>query len=130
MTTSPIKLPKSAPAMADRLYKLKELIKESKAKTEVLEDERKAIEGYLISNLPSDGGTGVQGKVARVSLIVNEVPQVEDWDKLRKYIVKTGSWELLQKRVNSAPCAERWEAGEKIPGVTAFPKVTISLNKV
>ena len=130
MASSLIKLPKSAPLMADRLYKLKALKAEAQAKVEAIDAERKAIEAYLISNLPNDGGTGVQGKVARVSLIVRDVPQAENWDLIRKFIVKTGSWDLLQKRLSSTAVEERWEDGKQIPGVTAFPKITISLNKV
>lgn len=130
MPTSPIKLPRTPAAMADRLYKLKELKREAQAKVDAIDEERKAIEAHLINTLPKDEASGIQGKLARVSLIIKDVPQVEDWDKLRKYIVKTGSWDLLQKRVSSQAVELRWDDDKQVPGVTAFPKVTISLNKV
>ena len=130
MTTSPIKLPRTLAAMADRLYKLKDLKREAQAKVDLIDDERKAIEAELINSLPKDDSTGIQGKLARVSLIIKDVPQVEDWDKVRKYIVKTGSWDLLQKRVSSQAVELRWDDDKQIPGIIAFPKVSVSLNKV
>lgn len=130
MPTSAIKLPRTPAAMADRLYKLKDLKREAQAKVDAIDEERKAIEAHLINVLPKDDASGIQGKLARVSLIIKDVPQVEDWDKLRKHIVKTGSWDLLQKRVSSQAVELRWEDDKQVPGVTAYPKVTISLNKV
>jgi hypothetical protein len=130
MTKSPITLPKTLAAMADRLYKLKAMKAEAQAKVDALDEERKAIEAHLINALPKDESTGVQGKVARVSLIIKDVPQVEDWAKVWAYVARTKSWDLLQKRVSSTAVDARWEEGKKIPGIVPYPKVTVSLNKV
>ena len=125
-----IKLPKTPALMADRLYKIKELKSELAAKTKLLDDERIAIEAALINLLPKDESTGIQGKVARASLIVKEVPQAEDWDKIHAYIKKTGSWDLLTRSLKATAVQERWDDGKKIPGIVAFTKIGISLNKV
>ena len=130
MPTPPIKLPRTPALMADRLYKLKALNSKAQAKVDAIDAERKLIEAELINLLPKDEASGAQGKLARVSLIIKDVPQVEDWDKLRKHIVKTGSWDLLQKRVSSQAVELRWDDDKQIPGVTAYSKVTVSLNKV
>lgn len=124
------KLPKTPGLMADRLYKLKDLKSDLNAKLKALDEERVAIENALIELLPKDDSTGVQGKLARVSLIIKDVPQAEDWDKIRAYIRKTGDWEVLTKGLKSAYIQELWDDGKKIPGIGVFAKVSISLNKV
>jgi hypothetical protein len=130
MSHASITLPKTVAAMADRLYKLKALKAEAQAKLDAIDDERKAIEAELINRLPKDDSTGVQGKVARVSLIIKDVPQVEDWVKVYAYVAKQKAWHLLQKRVSSKAVEELWEDGKKVPGIVAYPKVTVSLNKI
>lgn len=122
--------PKTLGACADRLYKIKALKADLNKKLDALDDERKNIEAKLIDELPKDSATGVTGKAARATIIIKEVAQVEDWDKLQKFIVKTGSWDLMVKRVKDSAVQERWEDGTKVPGVVAFPRVTVSLNKV
>ncbi len=127
---SDIKLPKTPGLMADRLYKLKDLKSDLNAKLKALDEERVAIENALIELLPKDDSTGVQGKLARVSLVIKDVPQAEDWDKIRTYIRKTGDWEILTKGLKSAYIQELWDDGKRVPGIGVFTKVSISLNKV
>ncbi len=129
MATSLIN-PKSLASLADRLYKIKALKAELAAKVKVLDDERIELEARLINELPKDSSTGVQGKLARVSLIIKEVPQAEDWDKIRAYIRKTGDWEILTKSLKSSHIQDIWDDGKKVPGIVAFDKVTVSLNKI
>lgn len=68
-----IKLPKTPGLMADRLYKLKDLKSDLNAKLKALDEERIVIENALIELLPKDDSTGVQGKLARVSLLIKDV---------------------------------------------------------
>lgn len=125
-----IKLPRSLAAAADRLYKIKDELKpKAQRVVDALDDERKALEKMLIEGQP-DGQTGVQGKVAKVGLLFEDVPTVKDWDKVRKYIVKTGAWDLLQKRLSTKAWADRVEAGEKIPGTESFTRVSVSCTKI
>lgn len=124
------KLPRTTAAMADRLYAIKDLKSELAKKVKALDDERIAIEAHLINTLPKDDSTGVQGKIARASLIVKDVPQVDDWDKVRKHIVKTGDWDILTKSLKTAYIQELWDEGKKVAGISSFPKVSVSLNKV
>ena len=122
--------PKTLAACADRLYEIK-LKKADIAKiTKALDDERIEIEARLINELPKDDATGVAGKLGRVVIEVEDEPQCEDWEKTRKYIVKTGNWEILTKALKKAFIKELWEDGKKIPGIIAYPKAKVSLHKV
>ena len=131
-TTNPkeVKLPKTLAACADRLWAIKSAKAAAQSVVDNLDTERKAIEDHLIRTLPKDDATGILGKAAKVKLLVNDVPQVEDWDKVHAYVARYKAWHLLQRRVSSAAVAELWDDGKKIPGIVPFTVVSISLTKV
>jgi hypothetical protein len=122
--------PKTLGACADRLYELRQQRLEWQKKVDALEAEEKALKEHIIRNLPKSEATGVAGKLARVTVVTKEVPQVKDWDAFYKFVKKTGSFDLMQRRLTEAAVKERWEAGEEIPGVERFQVVTVSINKV
>lgn len=124
------KFPKTMGACADRLYELRQKRLEEQKKVDLIEAEEKALKEYIIQNLPKSEASGVAGKLARVTVVAKEIPQVEDWDAFYKYVKKTGNFDLMQRRLTDAAVKERWEAGEEIPGVKHFQVVTVSINKV
>lgn len=123
-------IPPTLGACADALYTLREqrLIVEKQA--EAIKARETAIRNHLIDTLPKDDSTGTSGKVARAQLKTKQVPTVEDWPTLYKYVKRTGAFELLQRRLSTEAIAERWEAGHKVPGVEAFNLVTVSVTKL
>lgn len=124
------KFPKTMGACADRLYELRQKRLEEQKKVDLIEAEEKALKEHIIQNLPKSEASGVAGKLARVTVVTKEIPQVEDWDAFYKYVKKTGNFDLMQRRLTDAAVKERWEAGEEIPGVKHFQVVTVSINKV
>ncbi len=124
------KFPKLLGACADRLYKLVEDRRLAQRKADELEAEEKALKEYIINTLPKSQASGVAGKLARVSIDQKDVPSPKDWDKIYKYILKTKSFELLQRRLASQVVQERWEAGKEVPGVERFKVTTVSLTKL
>lgn len=124
------KFPKTMGACADRLYELRQKRLEEQKKVDLIEAEEKALKEHIIQNLPKSEASGVAGKVARVTVVTKEVPQVDDWDSFYKYVKRTGAFDLMQRRLTEAAVKERWEAGEEIPGVKHFQVVTVSINKV
>lgn len=124
------KLPKSLAACADRLYEVRQKRLDQQKVVAALEEEERALKNHLIDNLPKSDASGVAGKLARVTVVTKDVPQVKDWDALHKYIKRTGQFELFQRRLADNAVRERWEAGKEVPGVERFKAVSISLNKV
>lgn len=124
------KFPKAMGACADRLFELREKRLEEQKKVDLIEAEEKAIKEHIIQNLPKSEASGVAGKLARVTVITKQIPQVQDWDKFYTYVAKTKSFDLLQRRLTDTAVKERWEAGKKVPGVESFNAVTLSINKV
>lgn len=124
------KFPKAIGACADRLYELKTNRLAAQKAIQVLEDEEKALKNHIIDTLPKSESSGVAGKVARVTVITKQVPQLADDDKFYAYVTKTKRFDLLQKRLSSAAIEEIWETGKEVPGVEHFQVVSLSLNKL
>lgn len=134
------KLPKDAAAVkgmslcADELYTTKqERFALSKA-LDALKAKEAMLTEHFIENLSKES-TGVAGKVARASIQLKTVVQVEDWSAFYKFVAAQtkkdpGAWSLLQKRVGEGAVKEYWEAHKKVPGVIPFDVKVVSLNKV
>lgn len=130
MSTAAPSFPKTLGACVDRLYELRDKrLKQSKV-VEALEKEEKALKEHLIQNISKADSSGVSGKKAKVTIQTKAQPSVKDWDAFYKYIARTKSFELLQRRVNAAAVTERWENGKTLPGVDKFNVVSVSLTKL
>ena len=123
------KFPKAMGACADRLYEIRQKRLAMQKEVDEIEAEEKALKEHIINNLPKSD-SGAAGKVARVSVVTKDVPQVKDWDAFYKYVSRTKSFDLLQRRLSDAAIKERWENKKQVPGVEAFTVVSVSLNKV
>lgn len=127
---APIKLPKTLAACADLMQKVRQERLAAQKVVEALQKQESFIEEHLINSLPKSEATGVAGKTARATVVVKDYPTVTDWDSFYKYIKKTGSFELLQRRLSEGAIKERWEGKKTIPGVGVFKRSKISLTKV
>ena len=124
------KFPKEMGKCADMLYEMRnKRLELGKVITEQ-EEEEKALKEHIIATLPKSEASGVAGKLARVTVVSKDVPQVKDWDAFYKYITKNKAFDCLNRAVNKKAVEERWEAGKKVDGVEAFTAVTVSINKL
>ena len=128
MTT--YKFPKTMGACADRIYELKNKRLAMQKEVDAVEAEEKALKEHIINTLPKSETTGVAGKLARVTVVTKQVPQVKDWEAFWKKFNKKTDTDLLQRSLSKAAVEARWEAGKEIAGVEAFTAVTLSINKV
>jgi hypothetical protein len=122
-------VPKTIGACADRLYKIKELKSELNRQSAVLDKEESEIKEHVINTLPKDEVNGVAGKLGRVTIKKTPKPSVKDWAKLYAYILKKKDFSLLQRKPSEAAIKDRWNEGEKVPGVESFTVVTVSVTK-
>ena len=114
---------------ADRLYSTRQARYAKQKEVDILQEEETRLKDFIINTMPKTD-TGAQGRIARVTIRTEVVPQVVDWERFYKYVSRTRAWEMLQRRVASTAIKERWEAGRKVPGVEQFQKVDVGLNKV
>lgn len=124
-------IPKTPGACADKLMELREAKAAAQKIVDGIDAQMTAIEEHLINTLPADDAEGIIGKVAKAIITKKTIPTVagEDWDKVYKYIAKHDAFDMLQRRLNTKAVNDRWEAGEKIPGVTTFVKKSVSITK-
>ena len=125
-----MKFPKTLGACADALYEVRQARLDLQKKVDALSEQETALREHIIQTLPKSQASGVAGKLARVTVVTKDVPQVKDWDKLYAHVKKTGQFELLQRRLSDSAFKERQEAGKTVPGVELFRAVTVSINKV
>lgn len=121
--------PKKLGGMIDRLY----LMRAERLTYRKLVDDMSARESELsqkiIDEFPKSDIDSARGQLASASITQKVVPTVQDWQRLYDFIRRTGSWELLQRRTSDGAFRERWESGEKIPGVDQYHHNAISLRK-
>ena len=121
-------IPKKLGACADLLYKMRQQRLEAQKKVEAMEKDEAELKEHIIRTLPKSEASGISGKVANVKIIADEVPQVKNWEKFYAYVKKTGSFDLLQKRLSKEAVNERLEDDVIIPGleVVKIPKVSLT----
>lgn len=124
-----IVVPKTFGGCADKLFELKAKRAEVKTQLDDIDEDIKAIKEHIIQKMPKTD-TGASGKKARIKIVTKEIPQVKDWEAFYKYVKRTNSFDLLQRRLSVAAVAERLDDKKKLPGVEIFDAVTISLNKI
>lgn len=124
------KFPKTIGACADRLYLLREKRLAGQKQVDAVDDEEKALKQHIIDTLPKSEASGVAGKLARVTVVSKQIPQVKDWEAFWTGFNKKTDTDMLMRSVNKAAVQARWDAGKKVAGVESFTSVTVSLNKL
>lgn len=128
--SSEFKVPDSLALCADLLYTTRIARLEIQKQVDALAAKESTLREHLINNLPKSDATGVAGSVARATIVTKVEPTVEDWDAFYKYVAKTKSWDMLQRRISAPAIRARWEAKKEVAGVGHINVVSISLNKV
>lgn len=124
------KIPKNLADCADLLFKTKNDRLAAERALEPLISFEKELKQHIIDNLPKSKIGGIAGKVVRVEIRKKEIPQVSDEKAFERFAHKKGNEDLLVMRPNHKAIEDRWEAGKKIPGVSVFTAVTLSVNKL
>lgn len=122
--------PKTLGACADELYALRQERAKVQAIADEIERKEKLIKEKLINELPKSDQTGALGKVAKAVIKTKNVPQVKDWDKFYAFVARKKRFDLLQRRLSEGAIGDMWDANLQVPGVEAFPVVTVGLTKI
>src|SRR5574344_2166580 len=93
------KFPKAMGACADKLFELHNKRLAEQKKVDEIAAEESALKNHIIENLPKSEASGVAGKLARVTVVTKQVPQVKDWDLFYAYVKKNNAWDLMQRRL-------------------------------
>jgi hypothetical protein len=124
--------PKRLSKLIEAAFTLDTERKSLEYKARELESEVRAIKDLLINQFDKADLKEIKTRLGTARLSSKDIPIIDPdtggWDAVYKYIVKHKAWELLQKRFGEKACQERWEAGEKIPGIQKFHKVEVKLG--
>ena len=91
-----------------------------------LEDDGKA---QIAQVMKENGYITIAGKGERLATLGKSIePMIADWSLTSEYIRRTGSLDLLQKRLTPTAVKLRWEEGLEVPGIDRYEvlKVTFS----
>jgi len=113
----------------DELYALRALRLDLQKKVDACKAEETVMRSNILDLLQEAGLAKASGLMATCGIKHTKEPVVEDWDKVWDYITKTGSFELVQKRISAPAWRELLEAEMLVPGTSAAMVTDLSLTK-
>lgn len=116
----------------DKLYDIKEAIREHSAMLTEMKNKAKDLEDEIILRMDDLGLSKAGTERCNFSLRSDVVPMVdiEKWDEIRLWALQNGYGALLQRKLNTAPYKELIEMGIEIPYVKPHTVIKTSLTKV
>lgn len=123
---------KSTAQIADELHIMREEIRDLEKIVKKKKAEFDAVAEKALARMEKEGASKITGELATVSISVNNVPNVSNWDKFYAFIKRNNSFHLLERRPAAKPCREELEArrNRAIPGVEWFEKRSLNLRNL
>ena len=116
--------------LADDLKQVRDLRLALSKLADAVKAEEQRIMDHLVDNVNLEVESGVVGTDYKVTITREDIPIVEDWEKLYAHILKKKDFSLLNKALSRAAVKEIWDAEESVPGVGKHGTKKISLTKV
>ena len=110
--------------------KIRGEIKTVQAEEKSLKSQQRELESQISIRMQEQGLDKISNDVCTISLKNEIVPTVENWDDLHEHIVKTGQFELLQKRMSATAYRELITAGMDVPGVKSTELTRVNFRSV
>lgn len=125
-----MKKTKSIGIWIDALYKADAVVAKARKVLEDAAAKRAEVEEDVLMALKEAGLDSAGGKLGGVVRKPSILPQVKDWEAVHKYILKTKSFDLLEKRIARQAWRDRLEDNKTVPGIVVFRRDTIKLVKL
>ena len=113
----------------DSLYAMRATRLDLEATVKEMKSAEALMRSEIVEALQDSSLQGAKGATATASLKYTTAPHVEDWDAVYSYIMTTGRFALLHRRISS----QLWEAIKNeegdIPGISAVALTDLSLTK-
>jgi hypothetical protein len=116
--------------LSDALSDDRDAIRTIDEKLKTLKSAYREKEQKILERMKEEGALRVTGQKATISVSVNTVANVKDWDKFYRYIKKNDAFHLLERRPASKAWREEVEnrRGKVVPGTEGFEKRTLNLR--
>lgn len=121
----------TSPGLARRCDEIKGLrrkLEVHEAKVAPLRKQLTALEEKLLEAMLQSKTEAVKGKLGHASVVRMLVPTIEDQQAFERYVAKKKAFDLYQRRLNSAAWRDRIDAGEQVPGVKGFQRVSLRVT--
>lgn len=122
--------------MSKSLKELSRLLKESRLKITNLNAQAKTeglvrddFENRLVAAMDAAGTVVVKNEHGTFGRKEALMPKPTDWELVYKYVKDNDMFDLLYKAISPTVFRELTEAGEEIPGMDTYNKVSISVHK-
>lgn len=123
---------RSLGTLVDELWAAREDKRQLNEKLKVVEGGIDALTSELIERMEAEGLDRAAGKAASISVTPSTIPQIEDWETLLAFLVKSKNLHLLQRRISPDPWRElmtlRGGKPDAVPGTVPFVKKTLNLR--
>lgn len=114
--------------LIDRRRALKDDYSRASAIADNLKKQMDALDGQILSDMVEQGLSVAAGTTARVAVVEEDFPAVDDWDQFYAFIKANDAFYLLQRRVTATAYREAVVAGLVIPGVHTVPTKKLSIT--
>lgn len=125
-----VQQPQNLGGKIDAYFELRERKRELETETKAIDEQMKALEAELMSEMDQQGLRLARGRVASISIAESLIPEVLDWDQVHEYIRKNDALHLLEHRVSIPAWRELHESGEPVPGTAPFTRRKASVRKI
>jgi hypothetical protein len=113
----------------DALYEARAARLAKDAEVKILKAAEVVAKGAVLKLLNETGLAKASGMTATASITTDDVPYLEDWDKVYAYIKANDRFDLLQKRIGVVAWRDLYKDGILVPGTEAAVDTDISLTK-
>lgn len=113
----------------DEIYAFDQRIHALEQKLKKIKQTRAKRELKLLGVLQKSKLERAGGKLALANVTSRKIPSIKNPRKFQQYVKKHNAFDLYQNRMSSKAYFDRLEAGAKIPGVSIFNKVGVSIRK-
>lgn len=113
----------------DLIEKRAEIKRECDQLNERLKDLKAAqdeVDFSLLKKMDAEGLSRTANESFSVSINEDTVPEVMDWDSVYAYVVSSGDFSLIQRRISSTAYKELLKLGEGVPGLS--PRTIRKIN--
>lgn len=112
----------------DALKLLRRKLEAAEARMAPLKKACDAAEQKLLEEMLESKTEAVRGKVGHAVIVRQLVPTLEDQKKFEAYVIRKKAFDLYQRRLNTQAWRDRVDAGEIVPGVKGFPRVSLRVS--
>jgi len=118
--------PKTLGGIADSLHRLRAERMAMQDKVDVLRTKEKALREHALGEMAKERTETARGKLATITRVSREVPTVQDWEKVYKFVREHDATDLFERRIHRQAWRDRVEADGNVPGI--LPETVLDLH--